>query len=289
MSAEKLLISFSGGKTSAYMTYHILEKHREEYDIQIVFANTGQEHENTLEFVKKCDDTFGFNTVWVEAVTHAGRKGSGHKIVSYETASRDGAPYEEMIQKYGIPNKAYPHCTRELKLNPIHSYIKNVGWKKAEYITAIGIRADEMRRVRKSATQAKIVYPLVDWFPATKPEINTWWEQQEFNLNIQEHQGNCVWCWKKSSSKLLRLVKESPEVFDFPKRMEAVYGLSGHNVDGTKRVFFREHTSGKDLFVLADKCVPEGYIFPAIDNDINNSCAESCELFPMDNKIENDD
>jgi len=275
-----LLLSFSGGRTSAFMTKRILDGFKNDFEMLVVFANTGQEHENTLRFVHECDTQFGFNTVWVESVLNPGRKGCGHKVVTYETAARNGEPYEAMITKYGIPNKAYPHCTRELKLNPITSYLRSIGWKAGAYSTAVGIRNDETRRVRKNAVKANIVYPLVDWFPSTKPEINAWWEQQAFNLDLMEHQGNCVWCWKKSSSKLLRLVKESPEAFAFPKRMEATYGLAGHNVDGTHRVFFRENTSAERLFELADKLVPEGYAFPAMNEDGDTGCSESCELYP---------
>ena len=279
---KKLLVSFSGGRTSAYMAYQILMYGRDKFDIQVVFANTGQEHENTLLFVRQCDQYFGFNTVWVEAVVHPGRKGCTHKIVTYETASRNGEPYEEVIKKYGIPNKAYPHCTRELKLAPIRSYIKSIGWNPKEYHTAVGIRIDEMRRVRAGATKEKIVYPLVDLFPTTKPEINAWWEEQPFNLEIQEYQGNCLWCWKKSSSKLMRLAKETPEVFDFPKRMEGNYGLCGHNVDGTHRVFFREHMSANKLLELSNKLVPEGYVFHNMNEDGDTGCSESCELYPTE-------
>ena len=32
------------------------------------FANTGQEHEKTLDFIHNCDTHFNFNTVWIEAV-----------------------------------------------------------------------------------------------------------------------------------------------------------------------------------------------------------------------------
>ena len=279
MSREKLLISFSGGRTSAYMTHKILSEMSEKYETKVVFANTGQEHENTLRFVDQCDRLLGFDTIWVEAVPQEGRKSSAHKVVSYTNASKLGEPYEAVIQKYGIPNKAYPHCTRELKLNPIGSYMKSIGWKSGAYRTAVGIRSDEMRRVRASAETKKIVYPLVDWFPKTKSEINAWWNEQSFYLELQEHQGNCTWCWKKSSSKLLRLVKESPEVFLFPKRMEETYGLAGHNVDGTHRVFFREHTSVDRLFELANKFCPDEYVFPALNENEDSGCGESCELY----------
>lgn len=276
---KKLFISFSGGKTSAYMTKLILDRYSDEYECVVVFANTGQEHEETLKFVKLCDDNFGFNTIWVESVVHAGRTGTQHKIVTYETASRNGEPFEAVIQKYGIPNQAYPHCTRELKLQPMLHYIKSIGWSKGDYKTAIGIRADETRRVSKTADASSIVYPLIDWIPTTKLDVNNWWARQSFNLGIKEHQGNCVWCWKKSYSKLLRLVKEEPYIFEFPKRMEASYGLCGSNKDGTKRVFFREHTSTDQLFLLANKFVTESFIFAETRDNANSGCGESCELY----------
>ena len=77
----------------------------------------------------------------------------------------------------------------------------------------------------------------------------------------------------------MRLVKESPEVFLFPKRMEETYGLAGHNVDGTHRVFFREHTSVDRLFELADKFCPDEYVFPALNENEDSGCGESCELY----------
>ena len=67
------------------------------------FANTGQEHEKTLEFINNCDMHFGFNTVWIEAVTHPNKKkASTAKVVNFETASRKGEPFG-VISKYGIP------------------------------------------------------------------------------------------------------------------------------------------------------------------------------------------
>ena len=50
------LISFSGGRTSGYMLHRILEAHDGKLpeDVFVVFANTGKEAEQTLEFVDKC-------------------------------------------------------------------------------------------------------------------------------------------------------------------------------------------------------------------------------------------
>jgi len=52
---EKLCVSYSGGETSGCMTTNILKRYSEQYDILITFANTGEENEETLIFVNKCD------------------------------------------------------------------------------------------------------------------------------------------------------------------------------------------------------------------------------------------
>jgi hypothetical protein len=245
-----------------------------------MFANTGQENEETLDFVHQCDKAFNLNVVWLEAVVHHGeRVGTTHKIVNYETASRDGEPFEEVIKKYGIPNKAYPHCTRELKLAPIRSWVKSQGLEDAHM--AVGIRVDEIDRMQHDAEAKHIIYPLVR-LGISKSDINRFWDSQDFRLNLKGYQGNCKWCWKKSLRKHFTLIKESPEIYDFPARMEAKYGLAGYNEDGTHRVFFRKNTSTKDLIAMSR----ESGMAPAFDDaksynyelDLSNGCTESCEV-----------
>jgi 3'-phosphoadenosine 5'-phosphosulfate sulfotransferase (PAPS reductase)/FAD synthetase len=114
-----------------------------------IFANTGDEEEKTLEFINRCSIGWNLNIVWVESVVHHNeRKGSTYKVVDFKTASRNRGPFEEIIKKYGIPNQNFPHCNRELKLAPINSYVKSLGWKN--YKTAIGIRSDEFDRVNQN-------------------------------------------------------------------------------------------------------------------------------------------
>ena len=143
---ENLLVSFSGGRTSAYMTKYLLDNYKDIYNMIVVFANTGKEFEQTLDFIKKCDDVYGFNTIWVEAVTnYQYRKGVTAKVVNHETASRNGEPFEQMIKKHGLPNVVMPMCTRDLKTSAIRAYCKQINFKT--YKTEIGIRADELDRV----------------------------------------------------------------------------------------------------------------------------------------------
>lgn len=292
---NRLLISFSGGETSAYMTWWILQNWRERYDdILVVFANTGQENEQTLDFVKRCDDRLKFGTVWIEAVVHHGvRKAATARIVDYTTASRDGAPFEDTIRKYGIPNQGFKHCTRVLKLDPIYSFVSQYGWKTKTFDVAIGIRADEIDRISSLAVENRIVYPLVSLHPMTKPKINSWWAAQPFRLELKGYQGNCKWCWKKSLRKHFTIISENPEYYAFPRRMEAQYGLVGPEfskgtIDGYRRTFFRGNMSVDDLFAEYDRkkdtftpAHDEAAVFDP-DFDVGAGCEESCEVFSDD-------
>lgn len=280
---KRLLVSFSGGQTSGYMAKVIKEAYEDRYDEVIyVFGNTGEEDERCLRFVDRCDREFALGVVWVEAVVHHGsRKGTEHRVVTFDTASRHGEPYEAHIQKYGIPNMAFPHCTRELKYRPIHSYAASLGW--TDYETAIGIRTDERRRVSKGATADKIVYPLLDWFPSDKQDVNSFWEDQSFSLGMQEHEGNCRWCWKKSDAKLLRLMTENPAIFDFPERMERTYPRVGaeflKDPAARNRTFFRGNRGVEDLRRLHAEV---GSRIIPINPDDDAGCSESCEVYEME-------
>lgn len=278
MNKPKLFISFSGGRTSAFMTKWLLDNKQDEYEMIVLFANTGQEHEKTLEFVDRCDKVLGFDVIWIEAVVaHGQRKQTGHRVVTFETASRKGEPFEEVIIKYGIPNKSRPLCTKELKLRPMQSYLKSIGWK--DYYTAIGIRADEQRRVSKSAEARRVIYPLIDMVPMDKRDVLDWWEEQDFDLDLLEHQGNCTWCWKKSLRKHVMLINESPEIYDFPRRMEKLHGLAGPCPNGIPHVFFRENRSTDQLFALAAEANNVREFQIPFDFCADGGCSESCEVF----------
>lgn len=222
----KLLVSFSGGETSAYMAWWLWTHKQSEYEMIFVFANTGQETEETLQFIRNFENHFKIKIVWIEAIVHHGeRKGNSAKVVDFLTASRDGQPFEQIIRKHGIPNQNFPHCTRELKQVPIKSYAKTIGWKN--YYTAIGIREDEIDRINAKSRELKFIYPLISksMQPMTKSKINFWWSQQSFRLQLKGYQGNCKACWKKSDKKLFQLAIENEvENFGFASKMEDRYG-----------------------------------------------------------------
>ena len=88
-----LLVSFSGGETSAYMMYFISKYWKDKFNIHYLFANTGEEHEETLKFIDNCCNYFDVPCEWIEYELKDGK--SNFKIVDYNTASRNGEPFEK--------------------------------------------------------------------------------------------------------------------------------------------------------------------------------------------------
>lgn len=293
MMKKNLLVCRSGGRTSEYMYKRLLKEYSSEYNIVGIFANTGWEHHKTIEFVHNNDldneRLYGVKSMWVEAVVHDGRVASTHKIVTYEAASRDREPFVEVVKKYGIPNKAYPHCTRELKENPIHHYVETVlGWSNKDndlepYSTSLGIRIDEPRRLKESKTLQNKVYPLAHWFDDTpdKLDILDWWEYYHFDLGIPEHLGNCVGCFRKSDKKCMKAYRDSPE--QFVNTMEIDYGHIGPNKIGGVRVdeprtMYRQYKTSQDIIQMF-KEVDHGWLNKDDPDYMNEGCASSCEPF----------
>ena len=284
---KNLLVSFSGGETSGFMAQWIKKHLEDSYDrVVYVFANTGLENEQTLEFVEQCDNYWKLNVQWVEASVNFGeRKGTGYWLTDFDNAKRKGEPFEAIIQKYGIPNQAFPHCTRELKQAPIKSFARD--WFDGEkYDTAIGIRIDEADRMNAKAKEMRFIYPLIkqDMIPATKQMINFFWKQMHFRLELKGYQGNCTTCWKKADKKLFQIYKENPKAFDFMDKMERKYPRIGNEFDkdftAKDRVFFRNNRSATDIMCQAENW--KGIIKNDADEysyQIDLLGGDSCEVF----------
>jgi len=282
MVKKKLLISFSGGETSAYMAARLLTEKRDEYEIALVFANTGQENEETLVFVEAFAKHFKVKIYWIEGLHFYGLgKGTRFKLVDFETADRVGRTFESFVSVYGLPNSAAPQCTRELKGAPIKAFARLfLGWRG--YYTAIGIRADEADRMTKSARNSKFIYPLISTWPTTKPEVNAFWAAMPFRLKLKGYEGNCVFCWKKSKKKLLKIAQERPEVFAFPAHLEATYGdfFPAHRAEAWRKAgkeipknikMFRGSVSALDILAEAATLPPVEVSDDSVEVDILGS------------------
>ena len=210
MNKKLLVCTFSGGRTSAFMGQFINNYSKyDEFDKVFIFANTGKERQETLDFINKCDIEWNLNVVWLEAdVIHEKGIGTRYKVVNYNTASRKGEPFEAMLKKYPLPNNFASNCTRELKLSPINKYVKSLGYD--EVYTAMGIRYDERHRMSNEAQKNNIIYPLINDVQVDTKFIRSWWDKQPFDLQLKDYEGNCDLCFKKSIKKRLTIIKDNP-------------------------------------------------------------------------------
>jgi len=120
-------ISFSGGRTSAYMLHRILEENGGlPKEAVICFANTGKEDEATLKFVNDCAINWGVDIRWLEYRWDEDAK-KRWALVDYESASRDGEPFEAAIKSRGyLPNPVTRYCTTLLKIRPFANYLHTI-------------------------------------------------------------------------------------------------------------------------------------------------------------------
>lgn len=231
-------ISFSGGRTSAYMLWRVLQSNGGLPAKAVVcFANTGKEDEATLRFVRDCGEQWGVSITWVEYRNDE----SGFAVVGFDTASRDGEPFEAIIRKRNyLPNPVTRFCTSELKIRTMHKWLRAnwraLGWdaEDMEWNQMIGIRADEHRRVAKirarghstETVKETMLMPLAD-AGVTVQDIAEFWAQQPFTLELPTHNGrtlagNCDLCFLKPAQQVRTLIAEKPERAVWWARMEAL-------------------------------------------------------------------
>jgi 3'-phosphoadenosine 5'-phosphosulfate sulfotransferase (PAPS reductase)/FAD synthetase len=220
-------ISFSGGRTSAYMLWRVLQSNGGKLPEEAVvcFANTGKEDEATLKFVRDCAEAWQVPITWLEFRDTEDR----FTVVNFDTASRNGEPFEALIRKRNyLPNPVTRFCTIDLKIRPIGRYLLSLGMAEtkteAENMSWIGMRADEQRRAAKIADKSRI--PL--WADGvTKEDIGAFWRAQPFDLNLPNNNGvtmhgNCDLCFLKGGSQVLSLIAEKPERAVWWVKMEAL-------------------------------------------------------------------
>jgi 3'-phosphoadenosine 5'-phosphosulfate sulfotransferase (PAPS reductase)/FAD synthetase len=205
---EPTVISFSGGRTSAYMLWRVLEANQGlPAEAIVCFANTGKEEEATLEFVRDCEKSWGVETHWLEYK----HEKPNFQRVFFETASRHGEPFQALIHKKNyLPNMVARFCTQELKVLTIDRYLKSLG--HSDYLTLVGVRADEPRRVAKIRTQKDKYCPLAE-DGITEQDVWKFWDQQPFDLQLAKFSGasNCDLCFLKGASILMGLINQKPE------------------------------------------------------------------------------
>jgi 3'-phosphoadenosine 5'-phosphosulfate sulfotransferase (PAPS reductase)/FAD synthetase len=215
------MISFSGGRTSAYMLKHIIDAYGGELpdDIHVVFANTGKEAPETLDFVQECSERWNVPITWVEfdpTAEHLTR------IVNHNSASRQGEPLKAAIETRPTAhlfNRVSRYCTATTKLRRMQKFMLHwCGYK--HWTVALGIRHDEPRRVasnraRSGIDRQDIDLPLDD-AKVTNEDVLAWWAEQPFQLRLpivegETIGGNCDLCSLKAEWKILLAMRQNPD------------------------------------------------------------------------------
>lgn len=214
-------ISFSGGRTSAFLLYQILQANNGlPEETYVCFANTGKEDEATLQFVNDCSVNWNIKINWLEY--RYKNDEISFEVVNFQTASRNGEPFDQVIKKRepSLPNGRSRYCSSELKTRTMHRFLRSIGL--TEWDTFLGIRADEPKRVYKFRTNPHpegkhetVFLPLVA-NGISSFDVGNFWKSQSFDLKLPNHNGktmhgNCDLCMLKPKSQILSLITEKPE------------------------------------------------------------------------------
>ena len=221
---EPALISFSGGRTSGYMLWNILKAYDGKLpdDIWVVFANTGKEAPETLDFIRDVSEKWDVHINWLELSVHEERPIWRTKQVTYETASRNGEPFDMLIKKRSfLPNSVMRFCTSELKINVMKRMMILMGYK--EWFNVVGLRYDEPRRVANIRNQTDNKWTSIAPMYDAKHTINDvieFWDKQNFDLELNSYggkapAGNCDLCFLKGMNTTIKILKERPQMADW--------------------------------------------------------------------------
>lgn len=261
------MVTISGGRSSAMMARHIQtsEKYKD-FEKIYIFANTGQERKETIDFLKNIVKFWGIDLNIVEAVgSNIMGVGINYKLVDFNTLSMNSEPFESVIRHKnkgifdGLPNQESPYCSESLKTIPCKKFCDQI-FGVNNYVKAIGFRKEDMPKritLAEAVADKTRIFPLLTDFktPIGNLDLNHWWGMQSFKLGIHGKFGNCELCWKKSTNTLIENLRFGSRSVEWWQSMEMKYGNTA----------FRERKSINDLVKLAK--LPSTGFLPFVDDD----------------------
>ena len=262
------LISFSGGRTSAYMLWRHLQAHGGTLpdNVHVCFANTGKEREETLRFVHECATRWGVRVRWLEwrsrlkSVPVANR----FQEVGFNSAARNGEPFAALIaSKSATPNAVARWCTENLKILTLQAFMEASGY--AQYANVVGLRYDEPNRVAKGCARGSVM-PLAD-AKITVRDVRAFWAAQPFDLQLLPFEGNCDGCFLKARPKLWEIERTAPGTLQWWSDMETGPGKGRFVTEYSYAELIRDVRRQPDLFA--------GGLFDD-DPDMDTECGTWC-------------
>lgn len=238
--SEHNIISVSGGKDSTALLLLAIERQPE--NLSAVFADTGNEHPITYEYVQYLNDTvFPIRTVRADftrlmawkreyIAKHWAEKGVAQDVCDRAIAALQptGNPFLDMCLWKGMfPSRTRAFCSEELKRNPIIREVQGplldagddvVSWQGVRRDESIR-RANLPEREHKSTSAAGgelwNYRPILDW---TAEDCFAMHRKHNIKHNPLYEMGmgrvGCMPCINCRKSELLEISKRFPEQID---------------------------------------------------------------------------
>ena len=180
------IYNFSGGKSSALMT--ILGK--PSCNDIVLFCDTGREHPETYNFIDKFQEHENIEVVKIK-----------HDLGFAKYTS-------------SLPNRTSRMCTSDLKIITSKRWLKSKGILR--FNNFIGFRHDEQKRILERKQYFKKVTDIfiLNDLKITKQDVNNFWKNKNYTLEIPSILGNCDLCFLKGKNQIINIMSHFPEMAD---------------------------------------------------------------------------
>jgi len=249
MTEPLAVVSVSGGKDSTATALLAMERMGRE-NCRFVFADTGNEHELTLEYIYDYMPTV-FGTIETVKADFS-RQIAGKRLYVETKWPAKGMPSEAIeralsvlqptgnpfldlcIWKGRFPSRMAQFCTQELKRRPLDNYMLDRLAEGYDLSSWRGIRRDESRNranaldSERAAEGWMIQHPIASW---TAQQVVDFCTQRGVKLNPLYSMGmsrvGCMPCINCNKDELLEISKRAPQHVARIREWETTVGLAG--------------------------------------------------------------
>jgi 3'-phosphoadenosine 5'-phosphosulfate sulfotransferase (PAPS reductase)/FAD synthetase len=242
------IVSVSGGKDSTAVALLALDQH-ENYECRFVFADTGNEHKCTLDYVHEYLPTIlgAIDTVRADfsreieakrqyALTVWPTEGVPQGFIerALSVLHPTGVPFLDLcLWKGRFPSRKAQFCTQQLKHIPLDQYLLDRMSEGHTVESWRGIRRQESFHRRHAAERERVA----EGFDIVHP-IATWSAQQVVDFVLSRgvalnplyrqgmHRVGCMPCINSQKDELLEIAKRFPSHIDKIREWEQLVSLA---------------------------------------------------------------